>query len=196
MKALNDSYDNMGVWTWGTDGAQLCLRYDGRQARLWGLLCGVACLAFTCLLVWLSERSQISPAPFWIIGIITSAIVTFLFFRRARREERKSDLLQIDLAADTVAFPRDRIVIQQAKSRLQFSYELQWQFKRYNSELNYVLAGQRRPLLAQLGTGGPLARVSRKLAELGFVVSDYKSPKEEEPNQPSEPMPLKRHGSS
>jgi hypothetical protein len=195
MQPLHDSNDNMGLWKWAAEDDRLCLRYDGVRARFHGIFAGVACLAFASLLAWLSRRAEQAQAPFWIIGVLTSVVVVFIFIRRAGIEEGKGDILQVHTTADIVLLPRDATTVHRAKDRLQFSYELQWRSERYNSELNYVLDGKRRPLLAQLGTGAPLADIARRLSELGFTVTRYESPKEE-PNQSPEPMPLKRHGSS
>lgn len=178
MQPLHDSYENLGIWTWVAEGDRLCLRYDGRRARLRGSLVAVACLAFAAFLAWLSERAGQSSIPCWIIGSLTSIVVAFSLIRRAGIEEKKGDILQINTAADTVWLPRDTTTVHRAKDRLQFSYELQWLSQRYNSELNYLLGGERKALLAELGTDGSLSRISRKLSELGFVVNSYKSPQQ------------------
>jgi hypothetical protein len=194
MRPLHHHYHNLGAWLSRKEGDALVWRYDVRGMRTGGIGVAVACVTFG-VGMWILLREKPLAWAFFAIGVVTAIGVAGLFWFYAAQKEKSGAILEFRSSIDTVTIPPLGMVVAAARAKVQFSYEIyRSSDHELNSELNCIIEGVRRPFLAAAGSGGPLRKLAEELETNGFAVTVFNGTREEAPNQPSQPTPLKRRG--
>jgi hypothetical protein len=169
--------------------------YDTKKIFRGFLTIGVLCLILSVGL-WYLVRTENSAWIFLAIGTATFIGLSGFSWIFSAEKKKLGPIFRFQPRVEVATFPQLKVAVPEARRRLQFSYEI---FRHpdgdSNCELNYFVDDMRRPFLAQIGHGGPLRKLADDLEKIGFVVTGYDGPRNP-PNQPPEPMPLKRHGSA
>jgi len=168
MTPLHNSYNNLSSWKFYRIGSNAVLKFNFTMNIVKAILTNVACLGL-CILAYLNIKGE-DKIWFLYIGAGTSLLVTVLAVYKHISERGKPGIFEFKKDSGEVEFPRMGKLIKNGFKTISFSHEIYQGRKNINSELNYVIDGERYPFMSHRGS---LRKIADDFAKLGFVVNFY-----------------------